>query len=240
MTRILHIDTATQACSAAISDDLELVAMRESHINKTHATLLTVFIEELLREARIKPAELDAIAVSKGPGSYTGLRIGVSTAKGLAYGSGLPLIAVNTLESMARGMANLLPEYGIPDGSNYFLCPMIDARRMEVYRMVLDAHFRIIRKTEAEIIHENSFNDMYSKGKVLFFGSGASKCQDLLNHKNAILISGFQNSAKDLIPLALEHYKKKMFEDVAYFEPYYLKDFVATIPKNKLHDSGGA
>lgn len=234
MPVILHIETATQSCSVAISSGHEILDIRESHINKSHATLLTVFIEEMLRELRISPAELDAIAVSKGPGSYTGLRIGVSTAKGLAYGSGIPLIAVNTLECMARGILPGLHEYLDRVPTQYFLCPMIDARRMEVYLMILDNSFQKIRDTAAEIVTEDAFHDVLAKGPVVFFGSGAFKCREVIHHPNALFIEGFQNSAGHMIPLVLDRYREKLFENVAYFEPYYLKDFVATKPRNKL------
>jgi tRNA threonylcarbamoyladenosine biosynthesis protein TsaB len=234
MPRILHIETATESCSAAISDGPDLLALRESHVHRSHAALLTVFIEELFREVRLKPGALDAIAVSKGPGSYTGLRIGVSTAKGLAYGSGLPLIAVNTLESMARGVDDLTADQPELAGPDALRCPMIDARRMEVYRMILDARYKIIEPTRAEIIQKDSFNQLLVEKKILFFGSGALKCREVIKHPNAIFLSKFQNSARHMISLALETFDSKKFENSAYFEPYYLKDFVATIPRNKL------
>lgn len=231
MEKILHIETATHTCSVAISDGEEILAYKESHIDKSHASLLTVFIEDLFKETAVAAGDLDAIAVSMGPGSYTGLRIGVSVAKGLAYSLDIPVITVPTLKSMANGFLRR-GEAGM--ASDAILCPMIDARRMEAYISLFDGALKTIKETEAFIIDENSFGAELDKQPVYFFGSGAAKCKGVVEHKNAFIIEDFQNSAVDMVAPAFGLFKQKDFADTAYFEPYYLKDFVATIPKNKV------
>ncbi len=234
MINILHIETASPTCSVAISENKRLLAIRESYVDKSHAALITVFIKELFEETGLKAPDMDAISVSMGPGSYTGLRIGVSTAKGLAYGTGKPLIAVNTLKTMAWGLAHD-PEYASLDlKEDFYLSPMIDARRMEVYTSLFDGQLNTIRDISAEIIEEGSFKTFLDRKPVYFFGSGAEKCRDTIKHKNARFIPGFNNSSGFMISPAYESYLQKKFEDVAYFEPYYLKDFIATTPKNKI------
>ncbi len=234
MAHILHIETASVTCSVAISSNEKLLAIRESYVDKSHAALVTVFIQELFEETGLKPSDLDAISVSMGPGSYTGLRIGVSTAKGLAYGLAKPLIAVNTLKAMAWGLVNS-PELDHIDLVNdFYLSPMIDARRMEVYTSLFDKELRSIKEISAEIIDEKSFQAFMDKKPVFFFGNGAEKCEAIIQHKNAMFIPGFHNSSKYMVSLAYESYRLKKFEDVAYFEPFYLKDFIATSPKNKI------
>ncbi len=234
MALLLHIETATPTCSVSISKNSTLLGIRESYVDKSHAELLSVFIHELFEEIGVKPENLDAINVSKGPGSYTGLRIGVSTAKGLAYGLNIPLISVNTLEAMAWGMlhSSIIRE-GQSD-KEFLLCPMIDARRMEVYTALFDQKMSIIRDTSAEIIDNESFLKYLEKGKIFFFGDGSSKCKDIIQHNNAVFIEGFHNSSEYMLTPGYESYKKKVFEDVAYFEPFYLKDFIPTVPKNKV------
>lgn len=230
---ILCIETATNVCSVALSDNGRVIGLRESSIDKSHASLLTVFIEEILSEHGLKVGSLDAIAVSKGPGSYTGLRIGVSTAKGLCYGAEVPLIAVNTLQSMYYGA---IEKYSEEDeiSKDTLFCPMIDARRMEVYSSLFDADGREIRAVEALIITEESFAAELDKSPILFFGNGSDKCLDIISHSNAIFRTGYELSASSLALPAYSAFKKKEFEDVAYFEPYYLKDFVATIPRKNI------
>ena len=234
MINILHIETASPTCSVAISEDDQLLAIRESHVDKSHASLITVFIQELFEETGLKAFDLDAVSVSMGPGSYTGLRIGVSTAKGLAYGTGKPLIAVNTLRAMAWGLIHD-PEWESVDPENdFYLSPMIDARRMEVYTSLLDPQLNIVQKISAEIIEEDSFKTFLDERTVYFFGNGAEKCRNTIKHKNARFISDFNNSSRFMISPAYESYRQTKFEDVAYFEPFYLKDFIATTPKNKI------
>ena len=226
-SNILHIETATQVCSCALSSSGKLVFNRESHTAQSHATLLGVFTEEALIFARKNDITIDAIAVSSGPGSYTGLRIGVSEAKGLAYGLGAKLIAIPTLDIMAWTMSQKVDK-------DTLLCPMIDARRMEVYTSVYDSSLNILQSTTAKIIDEKNFEALLSKHKVAFFGDGAFKCKELINHPNAIFIDDVYPLASNMVDMSLKAYKDEQFENVAYFEPFYLKDFVATKPKNKV------
>ena len=230
---ILSLETATNVCSVALSDNGKLLNLKESSIDKSHASLLTIFIDTILQEAGIQVKDLDAVAVSKGPGSYTGLRIGVSTAKGLCYGAGVPLLAIDTMQSMyfyARESLGAL----IKAGEAKIYCPMIDARRMEVYSSLFDSEGNKLSKVKAEIIDADSYKDMLSESKILFFGNGSDKLTDTIKHKNALFHNGFELSARGMIIPAEDALKNKNFEDIAYFEPFYLKDFIATIPKNKL------
>ena len=229
MALILNLETATKVCSVAIGKDGSLLALKEYHGEYSHAEKLTVFVEEVLQEAGLKINDLDAIAVSKGPGSYTGLRIGVSTAKGFCFALDKPLIAISTLQSMANKPA-------LREGrGGELLCPMIDARRMEVYCAFYDINNSLVRAIAAEIIDEHSFEDVLQKHKVIFFGDGAEKCKAVLSkHPNAIFVDNIFPSATDMIALSESAFQNKQFEDVAYFEPYYLKDFVTTIPKKKV------
>jgi len=216
---ILNIETATTMCSVSIGKDGKLVALKELNGDYTHAENLTLFIEAVVKQAGIQLSDLDAIAVSKGPGSYTGLRIGVSTAKGLCYSLDKPLIAINTLQHLSLTLS---------EGEGILLCPMIDARRMEVYCAVYDSNGNEIVPTAAEIIDENSFADLLKKGKMVFFGDGAAKCKETFaSNSNAIFRDDIYPSAKNMIPLSEKAFNAKQLEGVAYFEPFYLKDFVA-------------
>ena len=230
MAKLLFLETATQVCSVALADGDQLLALKESESANSHSSLLTTFIQEVISEAGMKLNDLDAIVVSKGPGSYTGLRIGVSTAKGLCYSLEKPLIAINTLQSLAIGMRDIIK----PEAENVLFCPMIDARRMEVYTAFYDANNKVIQATSAQIIDENSFVDLLKTHQIYFGGDGAEKCKDALaQNTNAIFIDDFRISAKDMIEIASAKFEQKQFEDVAYFEPYYLKDFIAGMPKVK-------
>jgi tRNA threonylcarbamoyladenosine biosynthesis protein TsaB len=226
---ILQIETATTVCSVALAKDGRVIGFKQVDQRNIHAEVITVFIDELLTAAGITYNNLDAITVSCGPGSYTGLRIGISTAKGLCFSLDKPLIAIETLESMAQGVLDnpaLLSNSNFPL-STLLLCPMIDARRMEVYTAIFNAKGENIRPTAAEIIDENSFADLLKNNQILFFGDGADKCQTTLgNNPNAHFLTGFTNSATHLTKKAFEKFKLKDFENVAYFEPYYLKDFI--------------
>jgi len=228
MSLILNIETSTQVCSASIARNGNVIALKESFEDKSHASLLTVFIDELFTENQIKPEQLDAVSVSEGPGSYTGLRIGVSVAKGICYAKNIPLIAVNTLQAMALMASDFISE------ANYLLCPMIDARRMEVYSAIFNSNNIEIRNTKAEIVDSTSFQHELSSNKIAFFGNGADKCKAMITHENALFIEGIYPSAKFMAPLAQRAFEKKEFKDAAYFEPFYLKDFVTVVSKKPL------
>ncbi|WP_152971432.1 tRNA (adenosine(37)-N6)-threonylcarbamoyltransferase complex dimerization subunit type 1 TsaB [Lacinutrix algicola] len=224
MMYILSIETSTTNCSVSLSKNGETLLLKEDYSNNySHGERLHVFIDETLREAKIERSQLDAIAVSKGPGSYTGLRIGVSAAKGLCYALDIPLISISTLEALAH---QVKPESGV-------IVPMLDARRMEVYSAIFSSEFKEIRKIEAQILDETSFAGELSQGKVYFVGNGVEKTKALLNNENAIFIEDKLPSADQMSALAFLKHKKSDTEDVAYFEPYYLKDFVALKPKPK-------
>ena len=231
---ILCLETATPVCSVALCDRTGVISARESHENRSHARQLTLFIEELLNEKGIRPAELDAVAISKGPGSYTGLRIGVSVAKGLAYGASVPLIGIDTTRSMFNGMIDSANEKYGTDSSTLF-CPMIDAKRMEVYYSLFDASGKIIKGISAEVINEGSFNEIPESVKMVFFGDGARKCLNVTGHENSFFDTDFVISASFMQKTVIEEFDAGHFEDVAYFEPFYLKDFITTIQrKNRL------
>jgi tRNA threonylcarbamoyladenosine biosynthesis protein TsaB len=229
MPNILCIETATSICSVALTGNGVVLAEKQSSEKNAHSAIVTLFTEDVLKEAGFEYTDIDAVAVSKGPGSYTGLRIGVSTAKGLCYALDIPLISVNTLQSMGQGMADILTG----KDSSVLLCPMIDARRMEVYSAVFDINGKEIRETKAEIIDDNSFSDYLENHKVVFFGDGAAKCRNIITHPNAVFYDNINPSAKNMASIAAEKFKNKQFEDVAYFEPFYLKEFIAGIPRVK-------
>jgi tRNA threonylcarbamoyladenosine biosynthesis protein TsaB len=221
---ILQIETATASCSVALTQNGQVLAVKERNERNIHAEVITLFIQEIFALTGKTYIDVDAVAVSSGPGSYTGLRIGVSTAKGLCFALDKPLIAVGTLKAMADG---ILEHLQLPDGSGTLLCPMIDARRMEVFTAVFDACGQQINPTEAKIIDQNSFTDLLNQHEIIFFGDGAGKCREILTHPNARIINSFVNSATHLTEQATGKFKAADFEDVAYFEPYYLKDFIA-------------
>jgi tRNA threonylcarbamoyladenosine biosynthesis protein TsaB len=221
MALILQLETSTTSCSVALSLNGETIAIKEVNERNAHASSLTMFIEAVMLDTGKKVSDLSAIAVSMGPGSYTGLRIGVSTAKGLCYGLDIPLIAINTLQAMARGYQMI-----DVDQSGLY-CPMIDARRMEVYSAAYDANLKEVLPVEARIIDADSFSDILNTQRITFFGDGALKCKDVLSgFSNAMFVPDFNCSAKDMSVLAYQKYQGKQFEDIAYFEPYYLKDFL--------------
>lgn len=228
MATILQIETATQVCSAALSHNGVTIAIKEETDRNIHASKLTLFIEEIMQAENLKYQDLDAIAVSKGPGSYTGLRIGVSTAKGLCFALDKPLICINTLEMMANGYMQKHPNFG------GLLIPMIDARRMEVFTAVYTNKLAYRDAVSAKIIDDKSFRLELTNNYIAFFGDGAAKCQNTIDSPNAHFSLDNFNSAANMSNLALKAFQEKHFEDVAYFEPYYLKDFVATAPKPKI------
>jgi tRNA threonylcarbamoyladenosine biosynthesis protein TsaB len=233
MAVILLIETATAVCSVALSKDGTLLGIRESVSRNAHSSSVTVFIDAIMTEADISLEQLDAVAVSMGPGSYTGLRIGVASAKGLCYALGKPLIAVPTLQAIANGLL----EFASGPSANALtelVCPLLDARRMEVYSAIFDKNLHEIRGTRAEIIDGNSFEEFLRDHVLIFGGEGSEKCKPVLGHlKNARFIQGFETSALFMIHLAEEKFTSGHFEDPAYFEPYYLKEFVAGKPRVK-------
>jgi tRNA threonylcarbamoyladenosine biosynthesis protein TsaB len=226
----LCIESATPVCSVALLTEKGVLEEKNSSEKNAHSRVLTVFIQELFEAHNLDVGDLTAVSVSKGPGSYTGLRIGVSAAKGLCYAGNIPLMAINTLASMAAGT---IKELGKEHPKNTLYCPMIDARRMEVYSALFDASGKEIRETRAEIIEAGSFDKELKDRPMVFFGDGADKCSSVITAKNASFISDFQHSASNMADLVLEKYSNQQFEDVAYFEPFYLKDFVAGVPKVK-------
>lgn len=227
MAIILSIETATPVCSCALLQDGEVIINKESNEGQSHSTLLGVFVHDIMNQVRSSNLKLDAIAISNGPGSYTGLRIGVSEAKGLSYGLDIPMIAIPTPHIMATIIKNKVDE-------GTLLCPMIDARRMEVYATILDKSLNVIRKTSADIVDSNSYLDLLSSNKVAFFGNGSEKCKEVITHPDAIFIKDIHPLASAMGILAEKAFSEKDFVDSAYFEPLYLKEFVATIPKNKI------
>lgn len=235
MGLILCIETGTDICSAAIAQDGRLISLRESGEGRDHAQKLGVYVDELLRENDISPDELDAVAVGKGPGSYTGLRIGVSLAKGLCYGLSIPLIGIGSLEGLARVAAEDY-EAGILDIDHYdkaLLCPMIDARRMEVYAQVFDTDLHAVTPVVAEVVTPQSFAAQIAEGReFVVFGNGAAKTLDVLPHEGVKLVE-VAPSARGLCAVAEQRFAAGQFEDTAYFEPLYLKDFVATRSSKK-------
>ncbi|MCK3686206.1 tRNA (adenosine(37)-N6)-threonylcarbamoyltransferase complex dimerization subunit type 1 TsaB [Maribellus sp. YY47] len=234
MATILNIETSTEVCSVALTKDGETLFLKENTKGLNHSQLLTVYIEELFETAGFDKNELDAVAVSKGPGSYTGLRIGVSVAKGLCYGLNIPMIGVGSIEAMGHYVAENVADYYVESNENLLFCPMIDARRMEVYTAIFDKSGEMIQSVTAEIIDDNSFASLLAENKILFFGNGAEKCRETLTHPNAVFQGPEKTSARFMQKLSEKKYNQREFENVAYFEPFYLKDFVATIPKNKV------
>lgn len=227
MSLVLAIESATKNCSVALIQDGHIITLKEEYNESfSHAEKLTLFIEEVLKEAKVSPKNIQAIIVDKGPGSYTGLRIGVSTAKGMTYGLKIPLLSIGSLETLYWQAVNSHPDY------DYYI-PMIDARRMEVYTQVFDKNGNTIEEVNAKIIDEESYLN-YQDKKVLFFGDGAEKCQEVLSLNNAKFITTLHPSAQGMNTVVERKIKEKEFEDNAYFEPYYLKDFIAGKPKKML------
>lgn len=222
----LHIETSTNVCSVALSNNGSTIFSIANNDGQNHAAMLSLFIQQAIEKAAESNLKLDAVAVSEGPGSYTGLRIGVSTAKGLCYGYEIPLIAVNTLEILCT---EAVKKQSIEE--NALLCPMIDARRMEVYTAIYTSSLNLKQDTTPEIITEKSFADFLEKNTVYFLGNGAEKCSSVITHTNARFIANVEPLAENMIMLAEKKYRARDFADVAYFEPFYLKEFQATTPK---------
>jgi len=224
MTCILLIESSTQICSVAVSCNKKIVwSMHNSEVN-SHSSVVGVFINEAVVFVKENNYQIKAVAVSAGPGSYTGLRIGISIAKGLCYGWNIPLIAIPTLKIIA---ARLIP-------SSSYLCPMIDARRMEVYAALYDGHLKELDAAKPVIVDEGFYSDILAKKEIIFFGNGSDKCKRIINSPNAIFVDNIHPLADNMNDEALRAFEEKIFANLAYFEPFYLKDFQATIPKNKV------
>ena len=236
MALILNLETASPVCSVALSRNGQLIGFRESSADKSHATRLTLFIQELSGEFHIATDDLDAISLSMGPGSYTGLRIGASVAKGMSYASGKPLIGIPTLQALAQGFverhAMEIPASG--PANTILLCPMLDARRMEVYAALYDTGMNEISRAQAIILMPDTFSDLLDRQVICFFGTGSIKAADIINHPNARFFPAIDLSAAFQSGLAESLFNQSEFLDTAYFEPHYLKEFIATIPKNKV------
>ena len=230
---VICLETATNLCSVALCDSAGVISLRESNESKSHASTLTLFIEDILKEHGIRARELDAIAVSKGPGSYTGLRIGVSVAKGIAYGAAIPLIGIETTLSMFWGITD--SEFIDTEAEvNSLFCPMLDARRMEVYYSIYGSGGNKMKDISAEIITKDTFANIPESQKLIFFGDGALKCKEVINRKNALFEANYRISASHMHKPVFQSFKEKRFEDVAYFEPFYLKDFITSKPRKNI------
>lgn len=227
MALILNIDSSTTICSVALAKDGDILDIRENSEGLNHSQLLAVYVDEILKDNNYSVSDLDAIAISQGPGSYTGLRIGTSLAKGLCFGANLPLIAVPTLKALALGVA-------LDTQKDALYCPMLDARRMEVYTSFYNKKNETIVDTKAEIIDENSFSELLENNTIYFFGNGCNKVSNVIKSENAKFIFEIETSAKYLVKLSESMFHNNNFADIAYYEPFYLKDFIATTPKKSL------
>ncbi len=248
MALTLSLESSTTICSAALHDQGRLLGFKELLTPQSASSQLAPIIDQLLKESKVSSKDIKAVAVASGPGSYTGLRIGVATAKGICYGLQIPLIAINTLELMAYQVKNSTlnsspsPEergLGLPAeepfspqaGGEVLLCPMLDARRMEVYCLLTDVNLNNVEPTQAKIIDEESFNEWLSEKIIYFFGNGADKCREIIQHPNAKFLDGINPSARQLGEMAFQKFSKSEFEDLSSFEPHYLKEFMVKKPK---------
>jgi tRNA threonylcarbamoyladenosine biosynthesis protein TsaB len=230
---IICLETATNICSVALCDSAGVISLRESNDSRSHASLLTILIGDILKENRIEAENLDAIAVSKGPGSYTGLRIGVSVAKGIAYAASLPLIGIDTTLVMFSGIDR--KKYDSSGrGNNTLYCPMLDARRMEVYNAIYDSGGKLVKSISADVINEESFSYIPESTPIVFFGDGSAKCKNVIKRANAVFDVDFKISASYMCSQANKAFIDRNFADVAYFEPFYLKDFITTQPRKNI------
>ena len=227
MSRILCVDTSSFICSVSVFENLSLISSNSTEVEKSHSKFIIQLIDQSLKDANIKINEIDAFAVSMGPGSYTGLRIGVSTIKGLCYSLEKPLISINTLEILSKSALNHINDY-----NDFFICPMIDARRMEVFTKMLDNDFNEVEKDKALILDDKSFNDIGVGKLIYFFGDGSNKFQKITNNKNFHFIDNIISSSKHMGELANIKYENNQFENLTTFEPFYIKDFFI-VNKNK-------
>ena len=233
MAILLSLETSTMVCSAALHEDGKLLASLESQIPQTASSQLAVLINNLFNACEVTPERIGGVVVSAGPGSYTGLRIGVATAKGFCYALNIPLLSVNTLELLAyQVISSTSHNKTILENKSALLCPMLDARRMEVYCLVADQNLNIVEQTNAKVIDELSFDTRLEKGPIYFFGNGALKCKEVISHKNASFIGNITPAATGLGELGYKKFQSKQFEELSSFEPLYLKDFVAKKPKS--------
>lgn len=228
MSFILNIETTTNVCSVSLSENGKLIGIKESDEKNNHSATLTIFITEVFKKNKISAKELAAVAISEGPGSYTGLRIGTSVAKGICYANNIPLISVDTLQALAFGTKTDIID------NNLLLCPMIDARRMEVYFSFFDNKINKITQTDSIELKEETFKDKLKNQKIIFSGNGANKFKEIINSDNAIFIDNILTSAKNMVELSYNKYINKKFVDVAYFTPFYLKNFIAIKSKKNL------
>ncbi len=236
MGLIINLETASPVCSVALSRDGKVLGFRDSTEDKSHATRLTIFIQELFNDHGVKAENLDAISLSMGPGSYTGLRIGASVAKGMAYGAGKPVIGIPTLKALANGFfsAHQQDIPGSPEAGEVLLCPMLDARRMEVYSALYDTGINEVSPVEALVLEPESYRSLLDQHLICFFGTGSDKAAEIIKHPNARFFTGIVLSATFQPELAETLFNTGEFIDAAYFEPHYLKEFIASLPKNKL------
>ena len=234
MALILNLESSTEICSVALSEDGKLLALRESNEGQNHARLLSVYADEVMTELKLEFKQLSAVAVSQGPGSYTGLRIGVSLAKGLCYAQQIPLIAISPLQAMSSYVIENKDKWQLPNHDDIMFCPMIDARRMEVYTALLNTNNVFVEETNAKIIDNNSFCDVLKEKPMVIFGNGANKCKSEINHPNAFFIDDIKTSAQFMCLLAQKAFENNNFVDLAYFEPFYLKDFIAGKPRKNI------
>ena len=225
MAKILSLETSTAVCSVALHENSSLIAVGEVHLEHSHGSRLAQLIDSIIKFGGIQMADVAAVAVSSGPGSYTGLRIGTSTAKGLCFALNIPLIAIDTLSILSA-------QVNATNIEKSLLCPMIDARRMEVYCSVLDADGLVIQNIEAKVIDESSFEGLLNERRVIFFGNGAEKCRSVITHNNAFFLTGITPSAAQLGSVAFQKFERGAFEDLFQFEPFYLKEFKAKKPFN--------
>lgn len=233
MALLLSIETSSPICSVALHQNGQLIAFNESATPQSTASRLAVMIDEVLKNGDCQPKQLQAVVISAGPGSYTGLRIGVATAKGICYALSIPLISVNTLELMAYQVKMKSSDITLERGlGGEVLCPMLDARRMEVYCLLMDSNLKLVEPTRAKIIDEKSFEEWLDKSPIYFFGSGADKCKEVITHVNAHFIWGVSPSASQLGELGEDKWKNLTFDDIATFEPLYLKDFMIKKPNS--------
>lgn len=234
MTYILHLESSTSVCSVALSKDGQFIDLMENAEGLNHARLLGVFVQDILQRNQVEAGQLAAVAVSAGPGSYTGLRIGVSLAKGICYANQIPLIPVSPLQALAAQLIERATELRLDQLDQAQLVPMIDARRMEVYTARYNSEAEELEEVQAKVIDENAFSELLNENKLLFFGNGATKCKDTIQHENAQFIDGLKTSAQFMCGLAWKAFRNEQFADLAYFEPFYLKDFIAGKPRKNI------